>query len=81
MGGARTAVGTAVSQGAGKIVAVAVSALKAKPCSPCGGCRQVLYEFNPKMEVILDAGDAPPMVRPLTDFLPHGFDSLAMEQA
>ena len=77
----RTAVGTAVAQGAGKIVAVAVSAPKAKPCSPCGGCRQVLYEFNPQMEVILDAGDQPPMVRPLAEFLPHGFDSLALEQA
>lgn len=77
----RTAIGNAVTRGQRKFVAVAISAPKAKPCSPCGGCRQVLYEFNPHMEVILDAGDAAPLVRPLSDFLPHGFDSLAMEKA
>jgi cytidine deaminase len=77
----RTAIGNAVSQGAGKVVAVAVSSPNAKPCSPCGGCRQVLYEFNPEMDVILDAGDAEPFVRRLTDFLPFGFDRIALEQA
>lgn len=75
----RTAIGTAISQGAGKVVAVAVSAPKAKPCSPCGACRQVLYEFNPDMRVILDAGDAEPLDLPLTELLPHGFNSLSLE--
>lgn len=75
----RTAIGAAVSQGAGKVVAVAVSAPKAKPCSPCGACRQVLYEFNPDMEVIMDAGDAEPLVLTLTQLLPHGFNSLSLE--
>ncbi|MNK75699.1 Cytidine deaminase [compost metagenome] len=77
----RTAIGTVVSQGAGKVVAVAVSAPKAKPCSPCGACRQVLYEFNPDMQVILDAGDAEPLVLPLTELLPYGFNSLSLENA
>jgi cytidine deaminase, homotetrameric len=77
----RTAIGTVVSQGAGKVVAVAVSAPKAKPCSPCGACRQVLYEFNPEMQVILDAGDAEPLVLPLTELLPYGFNSLSLENA
>lgn len=77
----RTAIGAAVSQGAGKVVAIAVSAPKAQPCSPCGACRQVLYEFNPDMEVILDAGDAEPLVLPLTELLPHGFNSLSLENA
>ena len=77
----RTAIGTVISQGAGKVVAVAVSAPKAKPCSPCGACRQVLYEFNPDMEVILDAGDVEPLVLPLTALLPHGFNNLSLENA
>lgn len=75
----RTAIGAAISQGAGKVVAVAVSAPKAKPCSPCGACRQVLYEFNPDMRVILDAGDAEPLEMSLTELLPLGFNSLSLE--
>lgn len=75
----RTAIGAVVSQGAGKVVAVAVSAPKAKPCSPCGACRQVLYEFNPDMEVIMDAGDAEPVVLTLAQLLPHGFNNLSLE--
>jgi cytidine deaminase len=77
----RTAVGAAIAQGAGRIVAVAISAPKARPCSPCGACRQVLYEFNPGMEVILDRGNGEPLILPLTELLPHGFDSLALENA
>ncbi len=77
----RTAIGAAISQGAGKVVAVAVSAPKAKPCTPCGACRQVLYEFNPDMEVILDSGDADHLILPLTELLPHGFNSLSLEKA
>lgn len=76
----RTAVGAAMAQGAGRILAVAISAPKAKPCSPCGACRQVLYEFNPDMEVILDTG-AEPLVLPLTELLPHGFNHLSLEKA
>jgi len=77
----RTAMATAVAQGAGRVVAIAVSAPKAQPCSPCGACRQVLYEFNPDMEVILDAGDADPLILPLTELLPLGFNHLSLEKA
>lgn len=77
----RTAIGNAVSQGAGKVVAVAIAAPKAQPCAPCGACRQVLYEFNPDMLVILDAGHAEPVVLPLTELLPLGFNNVALEQA
>jgi cytidine deaminase len=77
----RTAIGTAVSAGSPRIVAVAVSAPKAHPCTPCGACRQVLYEFNPDMEVILDCGDAAPMIMPLTELLPLGFNSRSLENA
>lgn len=41
----RNAVGMAVASGARKIDAVAVVGGTTRPCSPCGGCRQVLAEF------------------------------------
>ena len=43
----RTAVFTAVAEGARKIAAVAIAAPKADyPVGPCGACRQVLTEFG-----------------------------------
>lgn len=43
----RTAIFTAVAEGAGKIAAVAIAAPKAEyPVGPCGACRQVLTEFG-----------------------------------
>jgi cytidine deaminase len=50
----RTAIFSAVAaEGPGmKLKAVAVLNSKAIPCSPCGACRQVIYEFGPKALVI-----------------------------
>ena len=43
----RTAIFTAVAEGARKIAAVAIAAPKAEyPVGPCGACRQVLTEFG-----------------------------------
>jgi cytidine deaminase len=49
----RVAIFKAVAAGARDIVALAVVADTATPVSPCGGCRQVMVEFNPDMRVIL----------------------------
>jgi cytidine deaminase len=42
------------------------------PCSPCGACRQVIYEFGPKATVVFQSTtgwkDAP-----ITELLPEGF--------
>jgi cytidine deaminase len=50
----RTAIFTAVaSEGPGmKLRAVAVLNSQTMPCSPCGACRQVIYEFGPQALVI-----------------------------
>ena len=47
------AVSAAVAQGEREFVAIAVVADAARPIVPCGACRQVLAEFNPKMRVIM----------------------------
>lgn len=43
----RNAVFTAVSAGARAIVAVAIHTPTDAPVSPCGACRQVIFEFGP----------------------------------
>ena len=46
------AVGAAVANGEREFVAVAVVTNSKDPAVPCGGCRQVLAEFNPDLQVI-----------------------------
>ena len=48
----RNAIFAAVSAGARSIVAVAMHTPTAQPASPCGACRQVIYEFGPHAAVI-----------------------------
>jgi cytidine deaminase len=71
----RTAVATAVAAGHREIVAVAVTAPKVPTVTPCGGCRQVLNEFQPPSDdllVILDGADGPEIL-PLDALLPRSF--------
>ncbi|MEM4374408.1 MAG: cytidine deaminase, partial [Nitrososphaerota archaeon] len=48
----RTAVFKAVSEGRRRFRAIAVVSSRANPVYPCGACRQVLREFNPRLKVI-----------------------------
>lgn len=71
----RTAVCSAVAAGETKFSVVCIS-LTGHPY-PCGSCRQVLFEFNPAMLVLLDNLDLPdgtePEVVRLSDLLPKAF--------
>ena len=70
----RTAIFSAVAAKGPKleIVAVAVTNAQEAACSPCGACRQVIYEFGPEAVVFYqDAkGDAE---NTITELLPEGF--------
>lgn len=46
------AVYNAVSRGERKFLKIAIASNQRREFSPCGACRQVLAEFNPKIEVI-----------------------------
>ncbi len=48
----RTAIFKAVSEGKRKIIAIAVVGKSGDFTKPCGACRQVMVEFNPKMKVL-----------------------------
>jgi cytidine deaminase len=70
----RTAIFSAVAQLGPKIEirAVAVTNDHGVACSPCGACRQVIYEFGPDA-VIFFQGANGPRESHITDLLPEGF--------
>jgi cytidine deaminase len=48
----RTAIFKSVSEGSRDLVALAVVGKSEEFASPCGACRQVMVEFNPRMKVL-----------------------------
>src|SRR5450631_4320265 len=70
----RTAIFSAVAQTGPKleIQAVAVANDHGVACSPCGACRQVIYEFGPDA-IIFFQGAAGPKQAHITELLPEGF--------
>src|SRR5215831_18215994 len=70
----RTAIFAAIADSGPKleVVAVAVTNDHGVPCSPCGACRQVIYEFGPEAQVWFQ-GKRSWQETPITDLLPEGF--------
>lgn len=70
----RTAIFSAVAQFGPKIEiqAVAVTNDHGVACSPCGACRQVIYEFGPDSTIFF-RGAAGPKQAHITQLLPEGF--------
>ena len=75
----RTALPPAVVAGVRGFVALAVVGDGDGPCTPCGTCRQVLYEFAPDL-VVVAAGTSGEPARFLLgrDLLPEGFGPLRL---
>ncbi|HEU4560466.1 MAG TPA: cytidine deaminase [Longimicrobium sp.] len=71
----RTAIFKAVSEGVHEFTAIAVVGPQNDvECSPCGACRQVLFEFGPDMVVVLADGEG---LKQFTarDLLPGAFEA------
>ncbi len=69
----RTAAAKAVSEGNHNIVAVAVAGSSSGKCTPCGVCRQFLYEFAPDMTLLSCDKDGEYVEHKLSELLPVGF--------
>ncbi len=69
----RTALFSAVSQGLGKIVALAIYTPTAGPTLPCGACLQVLREFAADCLVISVCDGEDPLEKFLKTLLPAPF--------
>ncbi len=70
----RTAIFSAVAQlgPETKIRAIAVVNNQNAPCSPCGACRQVIFQFGPEA-VVYFLGSSGWTEMPIADLLPEGF--------
>jgi cytidine deaminase len=70
----RNAVGSMIASGERRILAVAVATDAPAPTPPCGGCRQVLWEFGDADTPIVAEGAEGIRSRwRLGDLLPHAF--------
>ncbi len=69
----RNAIGTAVGQGETKFTAIAVYSKEIPAIMPCGACRQVLAEFNPKMQLIMIDKDDKPILKTLDEIFASPF--------
>jgi len=70
----RTAIFSAVAQLGPKIEirAVAVTNDHGAACSPCGACRQVIYEFGPDAIIFFQGKNGTKQAH-ITELLPEGF--------
>ena len=71
----RTAIFKAVSEGVKEFEKIAVVASSGDYASPCGICRQVLFEFMPDGKVILDSDEKGMVTYTVRELLPMGFNS------
>ena len=71
----RTALFSAVAKGIKEFEKIAVVASSGDYASPCGICRQVLFEFMPDGKVILDSDEKGMKVFKARELLPFGFSS------
>jgi cytidine deaminase len=70
----RTAIFSAVAELGPQIEirAVSVANDQGVPCSPCGACRQVIYEFGPNATIYFQGTTGPKQAH-ITELLPEGF--------
>lgn len=75
----RVAMPAAVVEGAREFLALAVVGDGDGPCTPCGACRQVLFEFAPDLLVLAGGGDGEVARYRLGEqLLPDGFGPLRL---
>ncbi len=70
----RVALFKAVSEGIRGFSRIALVADTESPISPCGACRQVLWEFAPDLMVVSANLKGQVRVQPLRELLPEPFD-------
>jgi cytidine deaminase len=75
----RVAMFKALSEGHRSFRRLAIVADTDRPTTPCGACRQVLWEFGGNLEVVLADLRMVRARHQLKDLLPHPFDALFLE--
>ena len=70
----RVALFKALSEGRRGFATIAIAGGVNGGCPPCGACRQVLWEFAPDLEVLLDDAHGACIRRRIIDYFPEPFD-------
>ncbi len=70
----RLALFKALSEGEREFTDLAVVASTGKVCPPCGGCRQILWEYAPGLRVILAGEEPEPTIITIEELMPLPFD-------
>ena len=74
----RSAIANAFSHGCRSFVRGAVIADSGDYCTPCGICRQLLYEFSDNLVMLCCKGDGSYLALTAEELLPHGFKAERM---
>ena len=74
----RVALFYALTHGARDIRGVAVVTGADAPTSPCGACRQILFEFAADATLVSAVADGRTLRTTVRDLLPHGFDASSL---
>jgi cytidine deaminase len=70
----RNALSNAVAAGEKtKLIAIAIYAPSQPKCTPCGACRQWIYEFSNQAQVILENENQELEIYSIEELLPKGF--------
>lgn len=75
----RTAIVKAFSEGCREMTHIAIVTDSKVPSSPCGICRQVFYEFNPNLEILLVNLEGKEIIKKAKDLLPLAYKRLRLE--
>ncbi|MEW6189885.1 MAG: cytidine deaminase [Actinomycetota bacterium] len=69
----RVALLKAVSEGCSDFIKLVIVTDTKEPCSPCGACRQVLFEFNPDISILMVNLEGKQLVMTARELLPKPF--------
>ena len=75
----RAAIAQAFSAGCRRFVKAAVIADRGGICTPCGICRQLLFEFSDNLEVLCCSPEGEILRLTADELLPHGFGGDTMQ--
>lgn len=62
------------------VIAVAVVGDGRDPCTPCGACRQIIFEFGTEAMVYASGGGGRPQVSSIRELLAHPFGPRRLSQ-
>lgn len=76
----RTALVKAISEGEKEFQALCCVADTEDYCTPCGICRQFIYEFGPEVEVIMANKRGEYRTASIAELLPHAFGPHSLKE-